>query len=349
VTFVYPHGCTLQIKPPAVPLLSSGSAAYPHKACIAAVSQDMTAEANRARGMPLQTTTRVCRGRVLVLGSTDLLGDDWIDKEQNAALARCASDPYISCAVLCMFVVERASWQGVLDKSQSCVPQLVHLAGAHWPAVVCRTLFEMMVPGRELALAKGHARAGDVPTKRLVPDIQSLSCQVRGCLEEAEDLPPDITSLFNRDLYSCDLAAIPAAVQLFHRLGVPKKPLTLIEPQFELPLPPLQPAVFPPAVFEPTLPALERFDLDDAFANEYFKVSQLSLAARKQGGRSDVAVVEDYVAKAAHVVGIAGATKMSGQRALLEVFDQLAKWKLQDAGGHAGQWGEYVAEDGIRI
>ena len=68
-------------------------------------------------------------------------------------------------------------------------------------------------------------------------------------------------------------------------MGVPKKPLTLIEPQFEQPLPPLQPAVFPPAMFEPPPPALELFDLDEAFANEHFKLAQLS---KKCSGATDV-------------------------------------------------------------
>lgn len=40
-------------------------------------------------------------------------------------------------------------------------------------------------------------------------------------------------------------------------------------PQFETPLPPLQPAVFPPAIREPPPPALELFDLDESFASEH--------------------------------------------------------------------------------
>lgn len=104
VTFVYPYGCSLLVRAPAVPLLSSGSAAYPHKACIAAISQDMTPEAKRARGMPQHGAERVVRGRILVVGSADFLGDDWINKEQNAAVARCAyhgqnvrTDAHLAC------------------------------------------------------------------------------------------------------------------------------------------------------------------------------------------------------------------------------------------------------------
>ena len=55
-------------------------------------------------------------------------------------------------------------------------------------------------------------------------------------------------------------------MSLYNKLGVKKHALTLIQPQFEAPLPPLQPAVFPPAIREPATPALELFDLDESFA-----------------------------------------------------------------------------------
>jgi intraflagellar transport protein 52 len=189
-----------------------------------------------------------------------------------------------------------------------------------------------MVPGTTLQIHKHDARPMDIPAKHYLPDLQVMSSRVRGCLEDAEDLPTDKTLLFNRQMFVFDTSSIPKAAQLYHRLGIPKKPLSLIEPQFEQPLPPLQPAVFPPAIFEPEPPALERFDLDDAFANEYFKVSQLSLTARKQGGKDDMSVVEDYIIKAAQVVGIEGASKMTPQHALLAVFNDLARWKLHGSG-----------------
>lgn len=56
---------------------------------------------------------------------------------------------------------------------------------------------------------------------------------------------------------------------LYDKLGVKKHALTLIHPQFEAPLPPLQPAVFPPAIREPPPPALELFDLDECFATDH--------------------------------------------------------------------------------
>lgn len=355
--FVYPHGCTLLLKAPAVPLLSSGAAAYPQKASLVAVSDDMTADAKRARGMPLHSNAKICQGRVMVLGSADMLGDEWIDKEQNVALMRCACCCVTLRACILLAVelqhshLDFANWwrrgATALVALTSCTS--AHAIDADASRAWRRCFFDMMVPGKELRWRKGHVRAPDMHDTQLVPDIQSLSCRVRGCLEDADDLPADVTALFNRDMFAFDTSLIPAAVQLYHRLGVKKKPLSLIEPQFEQPLPPLQPAVFPPSMFEPAQPALERFDLDDAFANEYFKLSQLSLTSRKQGGKDDSGVLDDYVIKAAQAVGIDGASKMSAQQALLEVFDQLGKWKLQDAGAAAQHFGEYDDEEGIKI
>lgn len=69
-------------------------------------------------------------------------------------------------------------------------------------------------------------------------------------------------------VHAADMRHVPAAVKLYDQLGVKKAPLSLIPPAFETPLPPLQPATFPPCPREPPPPALELFDLDDAFAGE---------------------------------------------------------------------------------
>lgn len=59
-------------------------------------------------------------------------------------------------------------------------------------------------------------------------------------------------------------------------LNVKHEPLSLIPPQFETPLPPLQPAVFPPTLREPPPPALDQFDLDEHFASERIRLAQLT-------------------------------------------------------------------------
>lgn len=64
------------------------------------------------------------------------------------------------------------------------------------------------------------------------------------------------------------IAIVAQACALYGKLDVKKTALNLIPPSFETPLPPLQPAVFPPAIREPSPPALELFDLDESFASE---------------------------------------------------------------------------------
>lgn len=71
---------------------------------------------------------------------------------------------------------------------------------------------------------------------------------------------------------------VPEAVSLYEQLGVKKAPLSLIPPAFETPLPSLTPATFPPVLREPPPPALELFDLDEAFAGEQVSVFGHSLA-----------------------------------------------------------------------
>jgi intraflagellar transport protein 52 len=81
-------------------------------------------------------------------------------------------------------------------------------------------------------------------------------------------VPRDWTSLFDDTLFKFDMSLIPEAISLYEKLGVKKSALNLIPPSFETPLPPLQPAVFPPTIREPPPPALELFDLDESFASE---------------------------------------------------------------------------------
>lgn len=129
-----------------------------------------------------------------------------------------------------------------------------------------------MRPNTPLSLHAGDTRTADVRDKKFLPDLAMLSGQPRGCLEGADPIPADVSSLFIKDLWGFEFSLVPEASALYAKLGVPKKPLTLIEPQFEAPTPALVPSVFPPRILEPPPPTLERFDLDDAFANETFKV-----------------------------------------------------------------------------
>eukprot|EP00293_Proteomonas_sulcata_P011100 CAMPEP_0184316024 /NCGR_PEP_ID=MMETSP1049-20130417/87380_1 /TAXON_ID=77928 /ORGANISM="Proteomonas sulcata, Strain CCMP704" /LENGTH=60 /DNA_ID=CAMNT_0026634821 /DNA_START=33 /DNA_END=212 /DNA_ORIENTATION=+ len=60
--------------------------------------------------------------------------------------------------------------------------------------------------------------------------------------------------MFDDSLFKFDTDSIPESIKLYEELNVKHEVLTLIPPQFEAPLPPLQPAVFPPALREPPAP-----------------------------------------------------------------------------------------------
>lgn len=109
-----------------------------------------------------------------------------------------------------------------------------------------------------------------------IPHTQGLAMNLRSCLQENEPLPRDFTKLFDESLFKFDTDLIPEAVKLYGLLGVKHETLTLIPPQFETPMPELQPAVFPPCLREPPPPNLDLFDLDEQFASERVRLAQLT-------------------------------------------------------------------------
>lgn len=252
--FVYPHGCTLSVLKPAIPVLSSGKIAYPM---------------NRPLGALWHLPNR---GRIAVVGSVSMFDDKWIDKEENSK---------------------------VMD-----------------------FLFKWLRPGSKVALNDLDSEEPDVSDLKLLPDTQSMADKLKGCLQEGEDVPRDWTTLFDDSLFKFDTSLIPEAVALYDKLNVKKAQLTLIPPQFETPLPPLQPAVFPPAIREPPPPALELFDLDENFASEHNRLAYLT---NKCSGDADL---EYYILEAGHILGLRMPDGAGARAVLGEVFKRIAQWKM---------------------
>lgn len=126
-------------------------------------------------------------------------------------------------------------------------------------------------------------------------------------------------------MFKFDTSLIPEAIALYERLNVKKAPLTLIPPQFETPLPPLQPAVFPPAIREPPPPALELFDLDENFASEQNRLAYLT---NKCSGEDDM---EYYIREAGHILGLRLPDEAGAKAVLAEVFKRISQWKMGGA------------------
>lgn len=76
INFVYPYGCSLNIQRPSRPIFSSGTTSYPLNRPIAAIWESDTV--NEIGGK---------RGKLIVIGSAEVFGDDWIDKEINSQLS----------------------------------------------------------------------------------------------------------------------------------------------------------------------------------------------------------------------------------------------------------------------
>ena len=116
----------------------------------------------------------------------------------------------------------------------------------------------------------------EISERRELPHTGTLAERIRPCLEETETLPKDFTKLFKHDMFRFDTNMIPEACKLYEQLEVKDEALSLIPPQFECPLPKLEPAVFPPTLQEPPPPALDQFDLDEQFASERARLAQVT-------------------------------------------------------------------------
>ncbi|XRB04915.1 intraflagellar transport protein 52 [Pycnococcus provasolii] len=160
--------------------------------------------------------------------------------------------------------------------------------------------YKYLRSGSNVALHAFDAEEPDVTELRHLSDIGSLAQRLRSCLEESDPLPRDFTGLFDHTLFKLSTDLVPDAVKLYDQLGVKHTPLTLITPQFETPLPQLQPAVFPPALREPAAPALDLFDLDECFAGPSLRLAQLA-AKCSESTDEDISY---FIHEASSIVGV---------------------------------------------
>ncbi|XP_022207970.2 intraflagellar transport protein 52 homolog isoform X1 [Nilaparvata lugens] len=173
----------------------------------------------------------------------------------------------------------------------------------------------------------------------MVPDVGLLSERPRGYLQESfEDIPLDYTQLFDQKLYSVNMDKVPVLLDAFKTLNVKHEPLRLIPPQFESPLPPLQAAVFPPAFKDLPHPALELFDLEDAFSSERARLSQLAnkclssnqRGIRKTGTSSDDEIndIKYFIKEAGRILGV-GSAQDDAAKVLHSVALHIAEFKKE--------------------
>jgi len=266
MALVYPNGCTLDVQPPSLAILSSGTVSFPANRPIGGVWED-------SRHISESSSTNKVRdgsgGRLLAIGSSNFFADDWLEKEDNSRLLN----------ILIRFLLHDESVS--FDRSK---------------------------------VIKGSS----VDESKTVPDIEALSERLKCCLQESEPLPQDLESMFRHDMLSFDTSLIPTVINLYNTLNVKHEPLSLIPPDFERPLPPLQPAVFAPKLRDLPPPALDQFDLDDEFANPISRLAQLT-------NRCSDDDLEYYAQEAGTIVGLVEPTEIEvdGKRLLYNLFQKV--------------------------
>lgn len=262
--FVYPRGSTLSVQRPARAVLSSGAVSYPMNRAICAAW-----EGNSTK-----------RPRVVAVGSVEMLSDEWLEKEENA--------------LVCDMIFK---W---LARDKDC-PSLV---GPHHLKDEDEQKKDDVIESFQLNGDTHYADALGSDTYQRVPDIASLASRLRPCLQEHDELPRDFTKLFVDKLFGYDTYMIPEVIAMYDVLKVKHETLSLIPPTFEAPLPPLQPATFPPALREPPNPPLDQFDLDEHFASPRERLAQLTNKCLPNG-RADVETddLDYYVREAGEICG----------------------------------------------
>lgn len=181
----------------------------------------------------------------------------------------------------------------------------------------------------KLRLNQIDADEPDVSDYHYLPDTASLSERLRVAVEQQADLPRDFTKLFQLETFKLDTDKIPDVIDTYEKLGVKLEPLTLIPPEFQTPLPPVKPAVFGPIHRDPMPPALDLFDLDEEFAPERVRLSQLTNKCKPED-------VEFYILQAAEVMGVTKklrSPRNRDPRALLDyIFRQVVQYKKVNSG-----------------
>ena len=155
-----------------------------------------------------------------------------------------------------------------------------------------------------------------------IPNIISLSDKVKSCLEEAKEPPRNFNDLYDMSLFKIDNNLVPEAIEMYDKLNVKHEILSIIPPQFETPLPPLQLAVFDPIIKDFQVPNLELYDLDEQFANEKIKLAQVTNKCNDED-------LEYYIRECSDILGISGKidNKDDPKAVLAYVMKELINYK----------------------
>ncbi|VDM57490.1 unnamed protein product [Angiostrongylus costaricensis] len=185
-------------------------------------------------------------------------------------------------------------------------------------------IMEFLLEGYELN--KIDATEPELSDYVQIPDHVQLSEELKVCMQEADfdvSVAADFMKYFDQSMTSFDLNVWPKVLRAYEQLQVKTEPLTLIVPQFELPLPPLLPAVYPPSFRELPPPKLELFDLDEMFSSEEVRLAQLT-------NKCEETDLEFYINEAGEILGIGAGippSERTPKRILEHALAQLFEFK----------------------
>ncbi|XP_073930911.1 intraflagellar transport protein 52 homolog isoform X1 [Castor canadensis] len=183
-------------------------------------------------------------------------------------------------------------------------------------------VFQWLTTG-DIHLNQIDAEDPEIFDYTMLPKTATLSERLRGCLQEGDENPRDFTTLFDQSIYQLDPTSLPKVIKAHEQLNVKHEPLQLIQPQFETPLPALQPAVFPPSFRELPPPPLELFDLDETFSSEKARLAQITNKCTEED-------LEFYVRKCGDILGVTSKLPKDQQDAkhiLEHIFFQVVEFK----------------------
>jgi len=227
-----------------------------------------------------------------------------------------------------------ALWQAKSSRVPGMAPGRLCLIGSSYVfhddwldkdenAKLVDVLLRWLTASDEMAMDPIDAEEPDIADYHHLPDSEVLAERVRCCLQETEEVTKDFTTLFDDSLFKFDTSLIPEAVELYRKLDVKHEPLALIPPQFDHPLPPLSPAVFPPSLREPPPPSLDLFDLDDMFASEKVRLAHLTNKCNDDD-------LEYFIKEAGDLLGVnqlLHPQERDARHILAHMFKQIAAWK----------------------
>ena len=91
-------------------------------------------------------------------------------------------------------------------------------------------VFKWLLTDGEAEFERSIKEEPEISEYAHVPDVTALADRLRSCLQEADELPRDVKTLFTDKLFKFDTDLIPESIGLFSTLGVKHDPLTLIPP-----------------------------------------------------------------------------------------------------------------------